>query len=290
VSEIEAATGEVINTIKVGSEPFGVSSDGTHVWVTNLKEGTVSEIEAATGNVINTIDVGSESAGVSSDGTHVWVTNSRQGTVSEIEAASGKVINTINIGSKPYGVSSDGTHVWVTSYEEDTVSEIEAASGKVINTIKVGSEPAGVSSDGTDVWVANLIEDTVSEIGGLAPSCTMASGAGHYKRYGEPGFLRLRESLSTNLERWQELNVRYDDDVVHIRLVKLEAASCTGAPGERVFSGTGTADRDRVGGFTLTFTFRETEGGFFFESKLMKGAKEIEANGGPLKQSTEKIS
>jgi YVTN family beta-propeller protein len=164
VSEIEASSGKVINTIDVGLAPFGVSSDGTHVWVTDALEDTVSEIEASTGKVINTIDVGNDPEGVSSDGTHVWVTNYVEDTVSEIEASTGKVINTIDVGMQPYRVSSDGIHVWVTNNVEDTVSEIEASTGKVINTIDVGSEPVGVSSDGTHVWVANIGEDTVSEI------------------------------------------------------------------------------------------------------------------------------
>ena len=49
--------------------------------------------------------------GVSSDGTHVWVTNATRDTVSEIEASSGTVIRTIHVGEDPEGVSSDGTHV-----------------------------------------------------------------------------------------------------------------------------------------------------------------------------------
>ena len=61
---------------------------------------------------------------MSSDGTHVWVTNHCDDTVSEIEASSGTVIDTIPVGSGPVGVSSDGTHVWVTNDAEDTVSEI----------------------------------------------------------------------------------------------------------------------------------------------------------------------
>ena len=75
VSEIEASSGTVIRTIHVGKGPWGVSSDGTHVWVTNEYEGTVSEIKASSGTVIRTIHVGKEPLGVSSDGTHVWVAN-----------------------------------------------------------------------------------------------------------------------------------------------------------------------------------------------------------------------
>jgi YVTN family beta-propeller protein len=79
-----AAASKVINTIAVGRTPFGVSADGTHVWVANSGSNTVSEIEASTGTLINTIHVGSAPFGVSSDGTHVWVTNAGENTVSEI--------------------------------------------------------------------------------------------------------------------------------------------------------------------------------------------------------------
>ena len=35
VTELDASTGAVVQTIGVGSYPIGVSSDGTHVWVAN---------------------------------------------------------------------------------------------------------------------------------------------------------------------------------------------------------------------------------------------------------------
>ncbi len=162
VSEIDASSGTVIRTIPVGGKPQGVSSDGTHVWVANESGNTVSEIEASSGTVIRTIPAGGNPVGVSSDGTDVWVANAADGTVSEIEASSGTVIRTIPLGHGAYAVSSDGTHVWVTG--EDSVSEIEASSGTVMRTIPVGSGPEGVSSDGTHVWVANFYEGTVTEI------------------------------------------------------------------------------------------------------------------------------
>ncbi|MGA2322041.1 MAG: YncE family protein [Solirubrobacteraceae bacterium] len=160
-----AAATEVIRTITVGSEPVGVSSDGTHAWVANAGSGTVSEIDAATGAVEKTITVGSNPIGVSSDGTHAWVANAGSGTVSEIAiTAATEAINTITVGSYPYGVSSDGTHAWVTNYVSSTVSEINAATGTVEKTITVGSDPNGVSSDGTHAWVTNYGSGTVSEI------------------------------------------------------------------------------------------------------------------------------
>jgi YVTN family beta-propeller protein len=38
--------------------PVAVSSDGTHVWVANYISGTVTELDAATGAVVQTITVG----------------------------------------------------------------------------------------------------------------------------------------------------------------------------------------------------------------------------------------
>src|SRR5271166_1771864 len=123
-----ALAAEVVNTIPVGNYPYGVSSDGTHVWVTNIGVGddTVSEILASTGAVVNTIPVGMFPEGVSSDGTHVWVTNYGDNTVSEILASTGAVVNTIPVGNDPVAVSSDGTHVWVANSSDNTVSEILA--------------------------------------------------------------------------------------------------------------------------------------------------------------------
>jgi YVTN family beta-propeller protein len=164
-----AAAEGIIRTIPVGGHPWGVSSDGTHVWVANFGElfsysEPVSEIDASSGTVIRTIPVRASGVGVSSDGTHVWVTNyDEEGTVSEIEPSSGTIIRTIPVGSYPYGVSSDGTDVWVTN-DENTVNEIEPSSGTVIRTIPVGGSPWGVSSDGTDVWVTSIYEDKVREI------------------------------------------------------------------------------------------------------------------------------
>lgn len=164
VSEIQASTGTVIDTIAVGGKPLGVSADGTHVWVANNADGTVSEIEASSGSVIDTIPAGREPVGVSSDGDDVWVANPGPETVTEIEASSGTVIDTIPVESRPYFVSADGTDVWVTSPEQNIVTEIEASDGDVIRRVPVGAEPRGVFSDGTDVWVAMPAEDAVDEI------------------------------------------------------------------------------------------------------------------------------
>jgi YVTN family beta-propeller protein len=171
VTELDAVTGAVEQTIPTGNLPDGVSSDGTHVWVANEDDGTVTELNASDGSLVQTIPVGNGPSAISSDGTHVWVTNAADDTVTELVASTGAVVQTIPVGSEPDGVSSDGTHVWVTNYEynpaanNSTVTEIDASTGSVVQSILLpGSQaPLGVSSDSADVWVATSALGTVTE-------------------------------------------------------------------------------------------------------------------------------
>jgi hypothetical protein len=161
VTELSASTGAVIRTISAGDHPVGVSSDGTHVWVADNTGNNVTELSASTGAFIREIAIGKFPGNISSDGTHVWVTNAGN-TVSELSASTGAVIQTIPMGNGAFGVSSDGTHVWVTN--ANSVSELSASTGAVIQTIGVGIDPGAISSDGTHVWVTHFSEDTVTEI------------------------------------------------------------------------------------------------------------------------------
>ena len=163
VTELLASDGSVVQTIGVGTEPRAVSSDGTHVWVADLGDNTVTELLASDGSVVRTIGVGTEPTALSSDGTHVWVAN-WYGTVSELLASDGSVVRTIGVVGAPWGISSDGTHVWVTYIMGHTVTDILASTGSVVKTIGVGRSPTGVSSDGAHVWVANSDDNTMTEL------------------------------------------------------------------------------------------------------------------------------
>ena len=85
----------------------------------------MTELNASTARSSSTIGVGSHPLGISSDGTHVWVTNNGGGnSVNELDASTAAVVHTITVGLNPDGISSDGNHVWVTSQNDNTVSEI----------------------------------------------------------------------------------------------------------------------------------------------------------------------
>jgi hypothetical protein len=149
---------------------------------------------------------------------------------------------------------------------------------------------AEYSGDANYYAASDNSADECFTVAAAPPTCTTAMGHGVYKKVGEQGRLKLEDNLSTELTAPQRLIVKYESGAVHFRLIKLEKATCKGAAGERDFEGEGAAAKNKVAGYTLKFSLYEKSGGFFFESKLMKGAKEVEASGGPLKKSTEKIS
>ena len=49
--QLDASTGAVVQTIGVGNQPSAVSSDGTHVWVGNLGDGTLTQLAIANGSL-----------------------------------------------------------------------------------------------------------------------------------------------------------------------------------------------------------------------------------------------
>jgi YVTN family beta-propeller protein len=99
-----SAAATVIQTMPVGTNPSGVSSDGTHVWVADQGVATVTELNASTGSVVQTIGVGTYPYSVSSDGTHVWVANQGSNTVTEISIV-GFTITTSSLPNATPGVA-----------------------------------------------------------------------------------------------------------------------------------------------------------------------------------------
>jgi YVTN family beta-propeller protein len=186
VTELDASTGAIVQTIGVGTSPFGVSSDGAHVWVANYGSDTVTELDASTGAVLQTIGVGNHPIGVSSDGTHAWVTNqfgASGNTVTELDASTGAVLQTIGGVSIPIGVSAKGKNVWVANDGNDTVTELDASTGSIVQSIGISSnpfDPYAISSDGTSVWVTNSNSDTVTELDASTGAVVQTIGVGSY--------------------------------------------------------------------------------------------------------------
>jgi YVTN family beta-propeller protein len=131
------------------------STIGGFIYVANQGSNDVSVVNLTTGEVVDTIDVGEEPYGLANVGTKLYVANTNSDDVSVIDSTTNTVTETIDVGVKPYYVATVGTKVYVTNGASNTVSVIDSTTDSVIETIPVGSYPRGIKAYGTDLYVAN---------------------------------------------------------------------------------------------------------------------------------------
>src|SRR5271165_4240434 len=86
-------------------------------YVTNNASNSISVIDTGDNTVVDTIPVGTNPYGVAvaPDGKHVYVTNYVSNDVSVIDSRTNKVVATVPVGTNPYGVAvaPDGTRAYI---------------------------------------------------------------------------------------------------------------------------------------------------------------------------------
>jgi YVTN family beta-propeller protein len=148
----------------VGADPYGVASDGAHVWVANGTADTVTKLRASDGANLGSFPVGNLPRGVAYDGANLWVTNSGNNSVTKLRASDGANLGSFPVGSQPLAVGFDGANVWVSNFTGGTVTKLRASDGANLGSFPVGGNPDGVTFDGANVWVANVGNGSVTKL------------------------------------------------------------------------------------------------------------------------------
>ncbi|MCA1700405.1 MAG: hypothetical protein LC790_16495, partial [Actinobacteria bacterium] len=73
VSRLDASTGAVTGTVRVGPRPFALASADGAIWVTDTQDGTVRRIDPHALRVTATIHVGTAPQGIATDSRGLWV-------------------------------------------------------------------------------------------------------------------------------------------------------------------------------------------------------------------------
>lgn len=177
VSVIDKNTGDIVATIPVGSEPYGLTtasvSGTTYVYVANTGSDDVSVIDTSTNTVTTTVSVGVKPYYATAVGTDIYVTNGASNTVSVIDGTNNTVTATIPVGAYPRGIKAHGTDLYVANYGNPNysggnyISVIDSLTDTVSDTVilPAGSAgPRGVVVNGSKVYVSNFLTDNVSVI------------------------------------------------------------------------------------------------------------------------------
>jgi sugar lactone lactonase YvrE len=173
----EALMEEGYRTSVTIDSPYGITSDGENLYVTEMLNNTIRKIAFASGEVTTLAGVAGASGsddssdglakfsmplGITTDGTNVYVCDGGNNTIRQVELATG-FVSTIagsadNSGSadgtgaearfnNPNSIATDGINLYVTDVRNDTIRQVVIATGVV--TTLAGSPGNAGSTDGS---------------------------------------------------------------------------------------------------------------------------------------------
>jgi YVTN family beta-propeller protein len=107
---------------------------------------------------------GQAASWIATNGTDVWVSNTRSGSVSRIDAVRRKVDATVKVGLSPVNLDVIGGDVWVPDDLGNTITRIDGQTGRIVETIPTGKGPAVVAGAAGDVWATMFDDEQVWRI------------------------------------------------------------------------------------------------------------------------------
>jgi hypothetical protein len=153
IYELDPETGEMLATLQApGPQPWGMTFDGTDLWVVDFAEQRISRLDPVTGAELATFptpDPVGGCKGVTWDGTHLYVMGWTSPTIYQM-TRSGELVDTIDLAEGGGGIAWDGSHFWVPGgpgiLRYDT-------SGQATGWIYAASEGTwDLTWDGTYLW------------------------------------------------------------------------------------------------------------------------------------------
>jgi YVTN family beta-propeller protein len=171
----DVATGRILGSVPIGSEPEGiaVSPDRRSVYVTAEGDNRIAVVDAASRKKTAELDVGQRPRGVafSPDGRRAYVTGELDASLTIVDTDAVQVLRRVTVpgeGARPMGVavSPNGATVYVTTGRGGTLVALDAESGALKGSARVGERPWGValSPDGRYAFTANGPSNDVSMV------------------------------------------------------------------------------------------------------------------------------
>jgi hypothetical protein len=152
-----------VTTVSTGfSFPIGALYDGANIWVTNVGDDTIKKLDAS-GAILQSITLGSNPRNPVFDGMNIWVPNQGAASVSVVRVkdaqgnalASAFVLATLtdNGLASPSTAAFDGERILVTNSQ--SVSLWKAADLTPLGNFPTGAgtNPIGACSDGLNFWI-----------------------------------------------------------------------------------------------------------------------------------------
>jgi PQQ-dependent catabolism-associated beta-propeller protein len=172
ISVIDTNTWKVVETIKVGQRPRGITftKDQKYVLVAVGDDDTIQMIDAISNKVVDELPSGPDPELFIDDptGKILYVANENDNTVTIIDIERRARLGEVEVGVEPegMGLSPDGKILVNTSETTNMAHFIDTASREVVANVLVDARPrfAQFKDDGSELWVSSEIGGTVSVI------------------------------------------------------------------------------------------------------------------------------
>jgi DNA-binding beta-propeller fold protein YncE len=109
---LDARTGRVLATIRLGFPPRSVAVAGGAAWITDGLHDTVVPVDGRTNRPGAPLRVGRGAAGIAADGDAVWIADALDGTLTRVDARRRRVAGTVRVGGAPHEVGVGDGAVW----------------------------------------------------------------------------------------------------------------------------------------------------------------------------------
>lgn len=150
------------------SHMLALHPSGRRIFTANITDATVSEINAATGELVRTAKVRpmAEAVGITPDGDELWVGSNTEHTITVLDTEDLSTIATLEAPGFPYRIAftPDGTTAVVPQPEANVVRLFDVATHTNIGAIPLTGEPVGItiSADGELAYVARNSANSVA--------------------------------------------------------------------------------------------------------------------------------
>jgi sugar lactone lactonase YvrE len=184
--------------------PYGITTDGKSLYVTDSGSCTIRRVAISTG-IVNTI-AGTQGVcnwkdgtgagdtqfnspeGITTDGTYLYVADNGNYAIRMINIASGAVTSVPGYYSaynnylQPNGITTDGKSLYITDtgnfYGSNSVDKMDIATGSFSTVWADFGTPEGITTDGADLYVTDDGTSTVYKISLSTGAITTVAGSG----------------------------------------------------------------------------------------------------------------
>jgi len=145
--------------------PGGVTTNGTHLYVTDAGNNSVRKIDIWSGEVETVAATGfTDPRDITTDGVNLYVLDTGNNSIRQIDIVT-EAGSTLASGfNGPRGITTDGVNLYVSDTGNNSVKKVVIATGAV-STVAAGfNSPTGITTDGVNLYVNDAGNNSVKKV------------------------------------------------------------------------------------------------------------------------------